>query len=126
MTSLLHLENNDFTPDGRLLHSIHQGLPVFVMIQSSRCGHCINAKPEFAKLHRIVDGNGVRIMTILADGKREGEIALQNRIGRIVKGFNGSVPYFVLFLQNGDQVKYNGTRDASSWYAFLTKYTHSN
>jgi AhpC/TSA family len=117
-TMIEHLENHDFTQDGRLKAEIHEGLPVFVMIQSSKCYHCTVAKPEFVKLYNEFHGRGLKIMTISGDGKRQSEIALINRITTIYPGFIG-YPAYMLFLPDGRKLSYNGERDAYSLSQFL-------
>lgn len=102
---IAYLENSDFDSEGNLVNpQIPKNKPVVIMIQSSWCGHCRNAKPAFQEFANKSYPN-VFCATIQADGERESEKQLGKRLKVIKPGFLG-FPDYVLY-KNGKRVDVN-------------------
>jgi thiol-disulfide isomerase/thioredoxin len=101
---IMYLDDNDFQGDRLVLpNNIQNEKNVVVMLQTSWCPHCTNAKPafqEFAENHQ----NQIICATIQSDGDTDAEKKLGKRIEQIVPGFQG-YPDYCLFVK--------GKRDAS-------------
>lgn len=108
----MYLEIHDFDPDGHLVDVTE---PVFVMIQSTRCGHCTMAKPAFQQL---ADEKIVRCMTIHGDGERPSERAIVPILNKIYPDFKG-YPSYLLFMPDGRRIPYMGPRDVHSMRNFI-------
>ena len=92
-----YMENKDFDNNGDLINSsIPNGIHVVIMIQTSWCGHCNNAKPAFQDFANKHNKNKVFCATIQADGERESEKELGKRIKTIYPEFKG-FPHYVLY-----------------------------
>ena len=111
-----YLIESDFRPDGSILPSLDRQ-PLFVMIQSSQCGHCETAKPD---LQRLADSGLVRVMTIQVDGDHDGERRLSEMIHLIYPDIVG-FPSYMMFV-NGNKVPYTGRRDYESMRRFVEKF----
>jgi len=91
-----YLEDSDFTKDGKLSNKdIPSDLPVVVMMQSSWCGHCKKAKPAFQEFANKMQGK-VFCATIQADGDRQSEKDLGNRLKTIKSDFIGFPTYVLI------------------------------
>ena len=91
-----YLEDSDFTKDGKLSNKdIPSDLPVVVMMQSSWCGHCKKAKPAFQEFANKMQGK-VFCATIQADGDRQSEKDLGNRLKTIKSDFVGFPTYVLI------------------------------
>lgn len=91
---------------------------VFVMVQGSRCGHCINAKPGFIEASRQV--TNVMFATIQSDGD-ESERALSKEL-KIIDPSIGGIPAYLLFNKGKYVTTYKGQRDAASISKFLSDH----
>ena len=94
---ILHLDDNDFQGDKLVLpDNLQNQKNVVVMLQTSWCPHCTNAKPAFQS---FAEQNQDRILcaTIQADGDTEDEKKLGKRIKQIVPDFQG-FPDYCLFV----------------------------
>lgn len=98
-----YLEDGDFDSQGNLIANGHpKDVPTVVMIQTSWCPHCTNAKPDFQKFAEKYEGK-IFCATIQADGERESEKALGKRLTLIKPDFRG-FPDYVLIV-NGKAVQ---------------------
>jgi len=117
MKPIAYLEDNDLGPNGDIVNPmIPSNIPVIVMIQASWCGHCTNSKPafqEFANKHK----GKVFCATIQADGERESEKLLMNRISDIKPDFLGFPDYMVYNKHKRVSKEING-RDVKSLEQF--------
>jgi len=94
MTTLVkpiaYLEDMDFDSSGNLTNKdIPKDIPVVIMLQTSWCPHCTNAKPAFQKFAEKHQGK-VFCATIQADGDRESE----KKLGKAERIKNGIKPNF--------------------------------
>lgn len=113
---IAYLERTDFTDDGRLVERLNRE-PAFVMFQTSRCGHCSAAKPEF---QRLADRGVVRCFTAQLDGERASERAIGDIVRTVYPGFRG-YPSYALYPGYGrPMTPYDGPRDADSMQRFVT------
>ena len=105
MSTLYHpvwyLENKDINSNGELV--VFPDKNVVVMLQTSWCPHCTNAKPAFQQFAEQYQDQ-IICATIQADGDTEDEKKLGKRIDQIVPDFQG-FPDYCLFV--------NGKRDGS-------------
>ena len=98
-----YLEIQDFNKNtGSLTNNkIPKNIPVVIMIQSSWCGHCKTAKPEFQSFANATKGK-VFCATIQVDGQRKSE----KELGKIVKTLKPSFrgfPDYLLYV-NGKRI----------------------
>ena len=118
---IAYLENDDFDSDGKLIaQDIPANKPVFIMIQSTMCGHCVSAKPafqEFADKHAA----DIFCATIHVDGKRASERDLKSKLQKINPKILG-YPDFSVFKNGKLVANYSGKRDAQSFFEFVQKY----
>ena len=96
-----YLEITDFdTNTGNLINNdIPKNTPVVIMVQSSQCGHCETAKPEFQS---FAAKGKVFCATIQADGERESERKLGKILTTLKPSFRG-FPDYLLYV-NGKRV----------------------
>ncbi len=122
--NILHLEDHDFTEDGRLnLPDQYKGKCCVVMIFAVWCGPCAKLKPEFAQLPGKL-GNNVTVAAINGSGKDTlaSEQALMKRLRSIVKDFRG-FPTVAIFDKNGNFVgTHEGPRKCDSIIETLQKH----
>lgn len=81
-----------------------------------KCGHCIKAKPEFARLEslglpRLRDGSSVTLRKLDANANKDEIAAL---------GISGYPS--ILFLKGGERIEYSGERTADGIISFLKGY----
>ena len=106
-----YLEETDFNANGTLKPYVGNGKPVVVMIQSSWCGHCKNAKPAYQQaFDKCKD---VVFATVQADSPVEScKKALKYTP-------NEGFPTFLKYDRSGKLVgPHTGNRDAESIIAF--------
>jgi len=115
-----YMEISDFTPNGDVDPSLDRE-PLFVMIQTSYCGHCRTSKPDF---QRLADSRIVNCMTIQADGRYKGEAELARILDRVYPDFKG-FPSYMLFFR-GRKIPYEGGRDYQSMKEFITRTVKSD
>lgn len=114
-----YLENHDFDSAGNLVGIEFKGKPVMVLLQSSTCGHCTNAKPAFQEFANNVFGN-IIAATIQSDGERSSEVELDKRMRNdIYPGHFVGYPSYMLITADGRRLAYNGSRDARSLESFV-------
>ena len=95
---IMYLDNNDFKGDRLVLpNDMQNQKDVVVMLQTSWCPHCTDAKPAFQKFADQYK-NEVFCATIQADGDSPDEKKLGKRIKEIVPGFRG-FPDYCLFVK---------------------------
>ncbi len=111
-----YLEKTDFTSSGEIIDRLKRK-PIFVMIQSTACGHCRVAKPAFQALAN--DGI-ISCLTIQADGQRQSERDLAPLLTMIYPGFNG-FPSYMLFI-NDKKIPYVGGRSYMEMKEFISTY----
>ena len=91
-----YLEDHDFDSKGNMvIPDIPMDALIVIMVQASWCPHCLAAKPEFQKFAEKHKGK-VICLTIQADGDRESEKKLGNRINILNPRFRG-FPDYMLF-----------------------------
>jgi len=96
-SQVAYMENEDFDNNGNLINTnIPNGIYVVIMIQTSWCGHCNNAKPAFQEFANKYNKNKVFCATIQANGERDSEKDLGKRIKTIDPEFKG-FPHYVLY-----------------------------
>jgi thiol-disulfide isomerase/thioredoxin len=111
-----YLENSDFDNNGALLNPILLGkkIPIVVMVQASWCGFCIKSKPAFQEYANKTNRNQVFCATIHADGERQTEKDLGERIKTIIPDFKG-FPHYALYmngkLQENKEIKGRSVED---------------
>lgn len=110
-----YMVDTDFTSDGRIKSHLDRE-PLFVMIQSSRCMYCEQAKPA---LQKLADSGMVRVMTIQVDGEYDGERRLAKMMDTVYPNMRG-YPSYMLFT-NGRKIPYEGRRDYESLKEFIRK-----
>jgi len=97
-----YLEDQDFTPDGKLVtKDIPKDMPVVVMVQSLWCPHCTDSKPAFQSFANKTNGK-VFCTTIQADGTRQSEKKLAEKIQTLFPTFRG-FPHYAVY-KNGELV----------------------
>ena len=94
-----YLENSDFDNNGKLFNEILLGkkIPIVVMVQTSSCGHCVISKPAFQEYANKTNTNQVFCTTIHADGERQSERDLGERIKNVIPDFVG-FPHYALYM----------------------------
>jgi len=108
--SVIYIESSDINGD-----SINNMADVgVIMIQSTGCGHCTAAKPEYQKLGDMMQGSGVGVYTVQADTDSKAAKA----VAEMVPGFRG-FPTFVLFRDGQYVATHNGPRTADALAAFV-------
>ena len=96
-----YLEDFDFDEVGNLTNKqIPKNMLVLIMIQSSSCGHCDDAKPLFQDFANEMSDK-VFCATIQTNGykKKKTEIPLGERLNKFIPDFKG-VPDYALY-KNG-------------------------
>ena len=92
-----YLENHDFNSTGNLINTdIPKNIPVVIMLQTSWCPHCTNAKPAFQDFANKHKGK-VFCATIQQDGERESERILGARLQQLKPTFRG-FPDYLLYV----------------------------
>lgn len=102
---IMYLDNNDFNNNNKLVlpDNLQNKKNVVVMMQTSWCPHCTNAKPDFQTFAEKYQDQ-IICATIQADGDTEEEKKLGERIEKIVPGFQG-YPEYCLFVRGERQDK---------------------
>ena len=119
MSTLYHpvwyLEDKDINSKGELV--VFPDKNVVVMLQTSWCPHCTNAKPAFQQFAEQYQDQ-IICATIQADGDTEEEKKLGKRIKQILPSFQG-FPDYCLFV-NGklDKTKKIKSRDVAGLVEF--------
>lgn len=108
-----YLLRSDFTSDGNLVASLARK-PVFVMIQTNGCGHCVRAKPAFQQL---ANEGAVTAMTIDGGSSNPAEKPLKDMLDVIYPNFRG-FPSYMMFV-NGKRIPYTGDRSLASMRQFV-------
>ena len=100
--SIGYLEDQDFDKEGNLIvQEIPSNIPVVIMLQSSWCPHCTEAKIDFQEFADATEGR-VFCATIQADGEHPSEKLLGERIKSLKPNFRG-FPDYLLYV-NGTRV----------------------
>ena len=113
-----YLESTDFDESGALINPYYRRKPVLIMIQSTSCGYCHEAIPDF---QRLANQGVVEMATILADGSRATEQALGAMIPKIYPEFQG-YPSYMLVLPGGRRIPHEGGRTLKDLYEFVSKH----
>ena len=94
-----YLENFDFYNNGKLKNPIllRKKIPIVVMVQASWCGYCKESKPVFQEYANKTNSNQVFCATIHADGERQSERDLGERIKTVITDFEG-FPHYALYM----------------------------
>ena len=101
---IMYLDDNDFQGDKLVLpNNLQNQKNVVVMLQTSWCPHCTDAKPAFQEFAEKYQDK-IICATIQPDGDTQEEKNLGDRIKQIVPDFRG-FPDYCLFV--------NGKRDKS-------------
>ena len=111
-----YLERSDFTTAGDLTSNLSRQ-PIFIMIYSDGCPHCVTAKPAFQALAN--DGI-ISCMAIQLDGQRESERELKSIIKSIYPSFGGYPSYLLIF--EGRKYPYTGDRSYDKMKEFISSY----
>ena len=134
LLNILHLEESDFTSEGRLttmarnlLGLAHKALPLVIMIKGAHCFHCTRATPEF---ERIAEHHGHAVVAGVIetqDSTHTAQNTTKKPIGRDLlmkltgNAFRGVPTYVVLPSAERPWVVYDGDRTASSIVDFCSK-----
>ena len=114
---IMYLDDNDFKGDRLVLpNNIQNEKNVVVMLQTSWCPHCTNAKPAFQKFAE--DNPSIICATIQSDGDTEAEKKLGNRIQQIVPEFRGYPDYCLFVKGKRDSTKTIKSRDIQGLIEF--------
>ena len=81
-----YLQMEDIDERGNLKHVATAGKPVIIMFQSSWCGHCKTAKPEFQKFADMNKGK-VTCITVQADEPAQDELSKKMMSALGIGGF---------------------------------------
>jgi thiol-disulfide isomerase/thioredoxin len=94
-----YLENDDFDNNGQLFNKILRAkkIPIVIMVQASWCHFCKISKPAFQDYADKTNSNEVFCATIHADGDRQSEKDLGERIKTIIPEFKG-FPHYALYM----------------------------
>jgi hypothetical protein len=110
---VVYLENEDFDDDGNILD---KSKPVFILLQSTNCGHCTHAKPTFHDF--AVKNPHILCATIQMDSPnitRE----FHQKMDKIYPGLWG-FPSYILHW-NGIKEKYEGDRSYDDIDRFIKR-----
>jgi thiol-disulfide isomerase/thioredoxin len=122
---ILHLEDQDFTSDGKLnLQGELSGKPVIVMVFATWCGPCRSTKPHYAELFKELNGKDVIIACINGSGETtlDSEQKLMKRIKNIIPDFRG-FPHIAIFDDEGEYVdSHNGPRTTQALKGTIESY----
>ena len=95
--SIGYLEDHDFDKEGNLIAAeVPSDTPVVVMLQSSWCPQCREAKINFQEFANATQGR-IFCATIQADGERSSEKSLGDRIKSLKPNFRG-FPDYLLYV----------------------------
>lgn len=110
---VVYLENSDFDIDG---NTIEKSKPVFIMIQSTGCGHCNYSKPTFHEF--AVKNPNILCATIQMDHPSMTK-EFHEKIDKIYPDLWG-FPSYILHW-NEKKVKYEGNRSLNDITSFIQK-----
>lgn len=99
LSNLHYLVRGDFDNNGDLINKdVPKNIPVLIMMQSSNCPYCVDAKPEFQKFINK-NKNSIFCATIQTDGYKEKdeEIKLGRHMQNIIPNHEG-VPEYLLYF----------------------------
>lgn len=108
---VVYLENEDFDEEGNVRD---QSRPVFIMLQTTNCGHCTQSKPAFHDF--AVRNPHILCATIQMDSPKVTK-ELHQKIDQIYPGLWG-FPSYILHWQ-GRKVKYEGDRSFDDLSRFV-------
>lgn len=115
-----YLQITDFDKDGNLINQkIKREIPTLVMIQSTHCGHCIEAKPAFFEF-AVKNKDKCFCASILVDGEIKGEKEIRNIIKKIDPSFSG-FPHYVLYYKN-KRYTHDGVRSVFGLSSFVSQF----
>lgn len=116
INTVYYLEDSDIDSNLKLkpyVNSRYPKSPIIVMIHSSYCGHCVNAKPAFETFSK--DHNAAAIQTDDSDA------VTMNTIKKWHPELRG-VPCYLGFNSKGEFVKvYTGDRSINSLVEFYNE-----
>lgn len=122
---ILHLEDDDFTKDGKLrLPEEFSGKPAIVMVFATWCGPCRSTKPHYAELFKELNGKDVVVACVNGSGEStlDSEQKLMKRIKDIIPDFRG-FPHIALFDDEGEYIdSHKGPRTAESLKGSIENY----
>lgn len=84
---------------------------VFRMFYVDWCGHCRNAKPEFAKILSVDKVNGKPLQVLMINAEANQALASEFNVS--------SYPTFVLSKSTGENIPYMGHRNENAFMSFL-------
>lgn len=125
--TVVYLQNTDFDNKGQLrignlnkqlkdndiYKKITKSTPIYIKLQSNRCGWCVKFKPEYQKFADMVDENKLDAFVCTVSAQENTNLLqdMMNNKERFpmlnVQGFPT-----VLILKNGKYSEYNGDRTA--------------
>jgi hypothetical protein len=112
-----YLEIKDFDTNGNLINpNIPKNIPVCIMIQSSKCGHCIKAKSGYLEFGKEIK-NKCFVTALLVDGDTEGEKDITSIVKKIDQKITGYPSY--IFYFNGNRINYEGNRQSKDLKQFV-------
>ncbi len=101
-----------------------QNLPIFIMIYSNQCGHCLKAKPDFLAFANQMNRSGKVVVAAIANNGLPDEPE-QKGVLEMMKGVlaqNGisfqGFPTFILY-HRGKYIEYDGPRSTQGYLEFI-------
>ena len=116
-----YLEDNDIDDNGLIKKEYNpKNLPIFILIQSTWCGHCKYAKPEFQKFAEKNKGK-VLCFSIQADANNENvkKLMSSQKMKKMCPDLMGFPTY--VFQRNGKSFEYNSGRKEENLQQFLNQ-----
>lgn len=106
MENVGYLEDFDIDNDGNIVNKyiLSQGKKTLVFVHASWCGHCVEAKKAYQDFANSKDANKVIVAAIQADGDRQSEKDLSERIPQLKSNFKG-FPDYLLYNEQGVRIK---------------------
>jgi thiol-disulfide isomerase/thioredoxin len=125
--NLHYLVRDDFDNNGDLTNEdVPKNIPVLIMMQSSNCPYCVEAKPEFQKFIDKTNKNNVFCATIQTNGykEKEEEIKLGSHMQNIIPKHKGVPEYLLYFNTKLIAKKDTPGRSAKDLTQFCKSYTN--
>lgn len=122
MENVGYLENFDFDNSGNIVNKyiLSQGKKTLVFVHASWCGHCVQAKKAYQEFANSNDAKKVIVAAIQADGDRQSEKDLAERIPELKSDFKGFPDYW-LYNEQGFRIKQEiKGRDVNSIKKFVS------
>ena len=129
LCNLHYLVRGDFDNNGNLINKdVPKNIPVLIMMQSSKCPYCVDAKPEFQIFVDQANKKRIFCATIQTNGykEKEKEIKLGRHMQKIIPKHKGVPEYLLYFNTKLIGKKDTPGRSAKDLKEFCKSHNFSN